>query len=120
MSSVNEPSPEDQRTADSRHPFPARLALPSRPWRYTDDTAMAIAITEILEEYEEIDPERLAEEFGRRFLEDLHRGYGPAMHSLLPELADHPKHWKELSNCRRSCLKGEAPSATVPQCALLP
>src|SRR6516225_8823091 len=61
-------------------------ALPSRPWRYTHDTAMAIAITEILEEFGEIHPERLAENFGKHFIADPHRGYGPAMHSLLPEL----------------------------------
>jgi ADP-ribosylglycohydrolase len=72
-------------------------ALPSRPWRYTDDTAMAIAITEILEEFGEIHPERLAENFGKHFIADPHRGYGPAMHSLLPELADHPKYWKQLA-----------------------
>jgi len=65
----------------------AQRALPSRPWRYTDDTAMAVAITEVLEEFGEIHPERLAENFGKRFLADPHRGYGHAMHSLLPELA---------------------------------
>lgn len=76
----------------------AQRALPSRPWRYTDDTAMAIVITEILEEFEEIHSEKLAENFGKRYLTDPHRGYGHAMHSLLPELADHPKHWKGLSS----------------------
>ncbi len=85
-----------------RHPEVARSliaqrAVPSRPWRYTDDTAMALAITEILEEFGEIQPERLAENFGRRFLADPHRGYGAAMHPLLPELAQNPKHWKHLA-----------------------
>ena len=75
----------------------AQRAVPSRPWRYTDDTAMAIAITEILEEFGEIHQERLAQNFGERFLNDPHRGYGHAMHALLPELADHPKNWKRLS-----------------------
>ena len=75
----------------------AQKALPSPPWRFTDDTAMAIAITEILKEFGEIHPERLAENFGRAFLADPHRGYGPAMHSLLPELASHPARWKDLS-----------------------
>lgn len=75
----------------------AQRAVPSPPWRFTDDTAMAIAITEILEEFKEIHPERLAESFGRAFLADPHRGYGPAMHSLLPELAGHPTRWKDLS-----------------------
>jgi ADP-ribosylglycohydrolase len=71
--------------------------LPSGPWRFTDDTAMAIAITEILEEFGEVRPERLAENFGKRFLADPHRGCGPAMHSLLPELAANPASWKNLA-----------------------
>ena len=75
----------------------SQRAVPSRPWRYTDDTAMAIAIMEILEEFGEIQPERLAENFGKHFMADPHRGYGPAMHSLLPELAQHPQYWKQLS-----------------------
>ena len=68
----------------------AQRAVPSPPWRYTDDTAMAVAITEILEEHGEIRQESLAENFGRTFLADPHRGYGAAMHTLLPELASAP------------------------------
>ena len=75
----------------------SQRAVPLKPWRFTDDTAMAISITEVLEEFGEIYPERLAENFGNRFLADVHRGYGPAMHSLLPDLAAHPSLWKELS-----------------------
>ncbi|MGA1988082.1 MAG: ADP-ribosylglycohydrolase family protein, partial [Candidatus Sulfotelmatobacter sp.] len=78
-------------------PLIAQRAIPSKPWRYTDDTAMAISITETLEEFEEIQAERLAEKFGKRFLADPHRGYGAAMHSLLPELAESPGHWKQLA-----------------------
>ena len=58
---------------------------------------MAVSVTEILEELGEIHPERLAENLGKRFIADPHRGYGPAMHSLLPELAHHPQHWKKLA-----------------------
>src|SRR5271155_228211 len=75
----------------------AQRAVPSRPWRYTDDTAMAIAITEILEEHGEIRQESLAESFGRNFLADPQRGYGPAMHTLLPELASAPSAWKKMA-----------------------
>jgi ADP-ribosylglycohydrolase len=75
----------------------AKRAVPSKPWRYTDDTAMAMAIVEVLEEFGEIHPERLAENFGRRFVADPHRGYGHAMHSLLPELAENSTHWKRLA-----------------------
>jgi ADP-ribosylglycohydrolase len=82
---------------DVVHSLITYRAAPSGPWRYTDDTAMAIAVTETLEEFGEIHPERLAENFGRRFIADPHRGYGHAMHSLLPELADHPQYWKQLA-----------------------
>ena len=69
----------------------AQRAIPSGPWRYTDDTAMAVAITEVLERFGEIHSERLAENFGKHFIADPYRGYGPAMHTLLPELAKHPE-----------------------------
>jgi ADP-ribosylglycohydrolase len=72
-------------------------ALPSSPWRYTDDTVMAIAIAEVLEELGEIHPESLAANFARLYMADPHRGYGPAMHGLLPELARRPSLWKEKS-----------------------
>jgi ADP-ribosylglycohydrolase len=75
----------------------AQRAVPSPPWRYTDDTAMAVAITETLEEHGEIRQESLAESFGRNFLADPHRGYGAAMHSLLPELASAPSAWKTIA-----------------------
>jgi len=58
---------------------------------------MAISILEILEEFSEIHPEGLAENFCRCFIADPHRGYGHAMHSLLPELSDHPQHWRDLA-----------------------
>lgn len=79
------------------HSLIAQRAVPSPPWRYTDDTAMAVAIAETLEEFEEILPERLAENFGRRFIADPHRGYGPAMHALLPDLAANPHRWHQLA-----------------------
>jgi ADP-ribosylglycohydrolase len=75
----------------------AQRAVPSPPWRYTDDTAMAIAITEILEEHGEIRQDSLAETFGRNFLADRQRGYGAAMHTLLPELASAPSAWKKIA-----------------------
>ena len=58
---------------------------------------MAIAITEILEEHGEIRQEPLAESFGRNFLADSQRGYGAAMHTLLPELASAPTAWKKMA-----------------------
>lgn len=75
----------------------AQRVVPSPPWRYTDDTVMAIAITEVLEEHGEVRQESLAESFGRNFLADHQRGYGAAMHTLLPELASDPSAWKKIA-----------------------
>ena len=58
---------------------------------------MAIAITEILEAHGEIRQDSLAETFGRNFMADPHRGYGAAMHTLLPELASAPSAWKRIA-----------------------
>jgi ADP-ribosylglycohydrolase len=58
---------------------------------------MAIAMTGILEEHGEIRQEPLAESFGRNFLADPQRGYGAAMHSLLPELASSPSAWRRMA-----------------------
>jgi ADP-ribosylglycohydrolase len=75
----------------------AQRAVPSPPWRYTDDTVMAVAITETLEEFGEIREKSLAANFGRRYVADPQRGYGPAMHGLLPEFASAPFSWNEKS-----------------------
>jgi ADP-ribosylglycohydrolase len=72
-------------------------AIPSPPWHYTDDTVMAVAITETLEEFGEIRQHSLSANFGRRYIADPQRGYGAAMHTLLPELARTPSLWKEMA-----------------------
>jgi ADP-ribosylglycohydrolase len=72
-------------------------AIPSPPWHYTDDTVMAVAITETLEEFGEIHQHSLAANFGRRYIADPQRGYGAGMHTLLPELARTPSPWKEMA-----------------------
>lgn len=66
------------------------------PWKWTDDTAMALAIVQVLEAHSQIDEEALARAFGRRYLKEPARGYGSAMHTLLPDLA-HGGDWKGLS-----------------------
>ena len=65
------------------HPHVAQLiigerGLPEPPWRYTDDTQMALSIVETLRTHGEIDQTFLAKSFGKRY--DISRGYGPAMH----------------------------------------
>ncbi|MBV9868485.1 MAG: ADP-ribosylglycohydrolase family protein [Abitibacteriaceae bacterium] len=55
-----------------------------KPWRYTDDTQMAMSIIEILRQHEAINQDALALSFGARH--DRSRGYGAAMEDLLPRL----------------------------------
>ena len=56
------------------------------PWRWTDDTAMSLEVVANLREWGEINPDALARAFSRRYMDDPPRGYGGAMHTLLPEL----------------------------------
>jgi ADP-ribosylglycohydrolase len=69
-----------------------RLVNP--PWRFTDDTSMALSIYEILRDCEGIDQDRLARSFGIRY--DIRRGYGMAMHHLLP-LYRQGADWRDLA-----------------------
>lgn len=57
--------------------------VPEGPWRWTDDTAMAISIVEVLDEHGRIEQDSLAKLFAARYVDDPHRGYGPAQHDLL-------------------------------------
>ena len=58
-----------------------------RMWGWTDDTAMAVSIVETLADHGVIDPDALAEKFGRRYLADPARGYGGGAHQVLGEIA---------------------------------
>jgi len=73
----------------------ARL-LPPAPWKWTDDTAMALSIIDVLRERGEIDPDELAENFAQRFRDEPNRGYGAGAASLLQRLAD-GDDWREAA-----------------------
>lgn len=60
-----------------------RLVWPHRPWRWTDDTAMALSVVEVLESHGQIDVDALAAAFARRFAEEPGRGYGAGAYGLL-------------------------------------
>jgi ADP-ribosylglycohydrolase len=66
--------------------------LPAPPWFFTDDTVMALSILETLAEHREINPDSLAINFAGRY--DAGRGFGPAMHQLLPTIRRHPQSWQ--------------------------
>jgi ADP-ribosylglycohydrolase len=64
-----------------------RLISMKRPWRWTDDTAMAISIVELLAEHGTIDPDALAAAFVRRFQLEPDRGYGAGAYDLLARVS---------------------------------
>ena len=66
-----------------------------KPWRYTDDTQMALSIVEILRQHGAIDPDALALSFGERH--EPKRGYGAAMEELLPRLKV-GESWREAAS----------------------
>lgn len=55
--------------------------IPPGPWRYTDDTEMAISVVEMLQARGEVDQDDLAHLFANR-MEDM-RGYGAGTYKLL-------------------------------------
>lgn len=69
-------------------------AARSAPLRYTDDTQMALSIVTTLRLRGEIDQDDLALSFGRHY--DITRGYGPAMHELLPAIRSR-RPWRQAA-----------------------
>jgi hypothetical protein len=67
----------------------AALRLISRklPWRWTDDTAMALSIVELLERDGTIHADVLARAFVRRFEQEPDRGYGAGAYGLLSRVS---------------------------------
>lgn len=73
-------------------------ALPaSTPWRWTDDTAMALSIVATLEDHGRIVQAVLAEKFADRYAREPRRGYGGGAHELLAAIgAGMP--WRQVSS----------------------
>lgn len=72
----------------------AQRALPAPPWRYTDDTEMALSIVAVLRRHGTVEQDALARSFAERY--DPSRGYGPAMHRLLRRIAG-GEGWQEAA-----------------------
>lgn len=53
------------------------------PWPWTDDTAMALSIFDVLEEHGRIDQDALARRFAKRFAAEPWRGYGGGAFRML-------------------------------------
>jgi ADP-ribosylglycohydrolase len=75
-------------------PLAVERAKRAAPWRYTDDTQMALSIVTTLRLHGEIDQDDLALSFGRHY--DISRGYGPAMHELLPAIRSR-RPWRKAA-----------------------
>jgi ADP-ribosylglycohydrolase len=72
-------------------------ALPSAPWLWTDDTAMATSIYQILEQHGCINQDALAYAFGQSYANQPDRGYGGTAHSILRMIAT-GEPWKQVSS----------------------
>lgn len=70
--------------------------LPPAPWKYTDDTEMALAIAEVLHEFGTVDQDHLAGTFARRHAVNPYRGYGSGAHEILSAIA-RGSTWREAS-----------------------
>ncbi|GLF94636.1 ADP-ribosylglycohydrolase family protein [Streptomyces yaizuensis] len=81
----------------AREEIRARRTPQEADWQWTDDTAMALAIHQILERYGEVEQDRLAQAFARVYDADRARGYGHGMRMLLPRLLADPAGWPSLA-----------------------
>jgi diguanylate cyclase (GGDEF)-like protein len=61
--------------------------LPHGPWRWTEDTPMALSVVEELFDRGWIDQDSLARRLARRYLADPVRGYGPGTAKILERIA---------------------------------
>ncbi|HYE17785.1 MAG TPA: ADP-ribosylglycohydrolase family protein [Tepidisphaeraceae bacterium] len=70
--------------------------LPNWRWRWTDDSAMAVSIVEVLDRQGVIDQDDLAQTFARRYAWDDRRGYGGTAHGILMAIGA-GGDWREVS-----------------------
>src|SRR5713101_276644 len=73
-----------------------RREVPRSPWRFTDDTVMAISIVDVLSDRADIDQDALAELFRARYRLDPARGYGAMAHRILGRF-DAGEHWFDVA-----------------------
>lgn len=76
---------------------------PAAPWPYTDDTAMAMGVVEVLERCGGIDQDLLALLFARNYSREPHRGYGSGARRVLERIA-RGTPWQVAS---RAAFRGE-------------
>jgi ADP-ribosylglycohydrolase len=94
----------------------ARRQLGPGPWKWTDDTAMAISIVETLAVHDTVDQDDLARRFADRHRLEPARGYGAATHQVLGAISSGiPWAWAARGQFggRGSCGNGAAMRAPV-------
>lgn len=64
------------------------------PWRWTDDTEMALSIVDVLRQHRSVDQDMLARAFATRF--DPSRGYGAGAYEILAGVRE-GRSWRALS-----------------------
>ena len=69
--------------------------LPSAPWRYTDDTNMALSIFQVLRRQGVIEQDELANSFVEYF--DRTRGYGMGARALVVRMRK-GIHWRDIAS----------------------
>jgi ADP-ribosylglycohydrolase len=75
--------------------YVANRELPPVPWRWTDDTNMALSVYANLKDYGQINQEELAQSFAYRY--DISRGYGPAAHRILRRIREGGEPWQTVA-----------------------
>jgi ADP-ribosylglycohydrolase len=78
-------------------------------WRWTDDTAMAISIVDVLARHHGIDEDALARTFAARYMHDPARGYGRGAHDVLAAIhggVPHREAARQLFGGQGSCGNG--------------
>ncbi|NJN98006.1 MAG: crystallin J1 [Anaerolineales bacterium] len=68
--------------------------LPKPPWRYTDDTNMALSVFAVLHQYGEINQDQLATSLAEQF--DRSRGYGLGTRSVITRIKK-GVHWHDAA-----------------------
>ena len=77
--------------------------LPPEPWRFTDDTVMAMSLVEVLARHGRVDQDDLARRFAERFAREPDRGYGETAYRILSEVCG-GADWRTIS---RDAFRGE-------------
>lgn len=79
---------------DAAHRLIESRKLPPVPWRWTDDTNMALSVYEILRRFDGIDQDALVQSFARNF--DSERSYGLGVSNALSRIRD-GESWRDVS-----------------------